>query len=67
MPDRDDDAFMEWLEWFFESQAEDRQPRRPRLWWLKRITVCWWKHRTRKLGPGVYHSSDCRACHRGKP
>lgn len=30
--------------------------------WVKRLTVCWWKHRARLVGPGAYLSTGCRAC-----
>jgi len=32
--------------------------------WLTRLTVCWWKHRTRRVAPGIYLSTRCRACTR---
>lgn len=48
-------------------QAE-RDERRRRAGWWKRWTVCWWKHRTRRAGPGTYVSTSCWACTRpGQP
>lgn len=53
-------------------QQAERSERDLRLWrWragrFKRFTVCWWKHRTRRLDVDVYVSSSCWACARPDP
>jgi hypothetical protein len=53
------------LAWQQAEAAERDLNYRQRQWRagrLKRWTVCWWKHRTRYAGPGVYMSTSCRAC-----
>lgn len=44
------------------DHAEPRRPARPLWCWVKRLTVCWWKHRTRQVFPGVFVSTACRCC-----
>jgi len=49
--------------WDLVADAErDARARRRRAGWWKRVTVCWWRHRTRKLGDGLYVSHGCWAC-----
>ncbi len=48
------------LAWDAADDVTVRQ-RRPAAW-LKRVTVCWWRHRTRHMGPGVYLAHSCWAC-----
>lgn len=63
----DDDDFTDRYQFFREAwQAADGDDRRirarRRAGWLKRVTVCWWKHRTRRLADGMYVSHGCWAC-----
>lgn len=44
----------------WEQATQMHRGRLSRL--LKRLTVCWWKHRTRAVGPGTYVTAGCRAC-----
>lgn len=48
-----------------DAERDDRDRRRRRWRWVKRVTVCWWRHRTRKVGDGTYLSTSCRACSGG--
>ncbi len=63
----DDLAFEQQHEQFQQTwrqvEASERELRwwRHRAGWLKRLTVCWWKHRTRKIADGDL-SRSCWAC-----
>jgi hypothetical protein len=46
------------------GEAAVAPPRRSVLDQVKALTVCWWLHRTRRVFPGVYVSTSCRACAR---
>lgn len=48
--------------WELADDADRALRARRRRGWLKRVTVCWWRHRTRKVGDGMYVSHACWAC-----
>jgi hypothetical protein len=57
--DADDVRFAEQHDRFRQAWQQVEAWRAGRL---KRWTVCWWKHRTRRYAPGVYLSRSCWAC-----
>lgn len=63
---RGDEAFTRRYETFqaaWKTADDTDRQRRRRPWrWLKRATVCWWRHRIRKVGDGAYLSHQCWAC-----
>jgi len=47
--------------WEAADQAD--RARKRRWWrWPKVLFVCWWKHRTRRVGPHEWLSHYCWAC-----
>lgn len=52
----------------WEDGAGTVEHTRSRWWriplarWVKQVLVCWWAHRTRRVGDGTYLSTGCWAC-----
>ncbi len=51
------------------TELEQAAVARRHRWWrvppvraVKRVLVCWWRHRTRKVNAGTYVSTGCWAC-----